>query len=67
MKKYRCVIWSDSSYQRDYIAHTTSAYKSAMMLGRCEGGEVVEVRRVMSDVVLSRVVWTAGQYIRSAD
>lgn len=64
---YKCIIWSNSSYPREYAIATRSAYKAAQELGRCEGGEVVEVR-AQSGRLLSRAAWTpadGGKYLRA--
>lgn len=63
---YKCIIWSNSSNGREYEVNTKSAYKAAQELGRCEGGEVVEIRN-QSGRVLSRAQWTpedGGKYFR---
>lgn len=63
---YKCIIWSNSSHEREYDVQTRSAYKAAQELGRCEGGEVVEIRS-RSGRVLSRAKWTpedGGKYYR---
>lgn len=63
---YKCIIWSNSSHEREYDVATKSAYKAAQELGRCEGGEVVEIRN-QSGRVLSRARWTpedGGKYYR---
>lgn len=65
---YKCIIWSNSSHAREYDVTTKSAYKAAQELGRCEGGEVVEIRN-QSGRVLSRAQWTpedGGKYYRCA-
>lgn len=65
---YRCWIWSFSSGFRFYDVSTKSALKCAQMFGRCEGGEVVQVRTRRSDKVLSEVRWTpedGGKYYRT--
>lgn len=64
---YKCIIWSNSSHAREYDVTTKSAYKAAQELGRCEGGEVVEIRTVKSDRLISRAQWTpenGGKYYR---
>lgn len=66
---YKCIIWSDSSHAREYSVATKSAYKAAQKLGRCEGGEVVEVRTIKTNRLLSRARWTpedGGRYYRAA-
>lgn len=64
---YKCIIWSNSSHAREYEVETKSAMKAANELGRAEGGEVVEIRTLKSNRVLSRVQWTledGGKYYR---
>lgn len=67
MPKYKCVIYSDSSNPREYEVDTMSAMKAAQELGRCEFGEVVEIRRKRTNQLLSCAVWETGygrpQYI----
>lgn len=58
MGKYKCVIWSDSSLGREYEVDTVSSIKAARELGRCEFGEVVEIRRKRTDQLLSRCFWS---------
>ena len=53
---YKCIIWSNSSSVREYDVNTKSAYKAAQEYGRCEGGEVVQIRTV-SGKVISEVRW----------
>ena len=65
---YKCIIWSNSSNGREYDVTTTSAYKAALTYGRCEGGEVVQIRAMRSGKVISEVRWTAengGKYYRT--
>lgn len=67
MKKYKCVIWSNSSYPREYEVNSKSVMQAAKDLGRCEGGEVVQIETLTTGRVLSRVIWTpesGGEYIR---
>lgn len=67
MAKYRCIIWSNNSYAREYDVTTKSAYKAAQMYGRCEDGEVVQIQSV-SGRVISEVRWTpedGGKYYRT--
>lgn len=67
MKNYKVIIWSDSSYAREYVSHSFSAMKAAQEYGRCEGGEVVRVVTIRSGRVLSEVRWTpedGGHYCR---
>ena len=64
---YKCVIWSDSYYTREYIVASKSAMRAAARLGRCDGGEVVQIETMTTGRVLSRVQWTpedGGKYIR---
>ena len=64
---YKCVIWSDSSYPREYKVHTRSAMAAAKELGRCEGGEVVQIETMTTGRVISQVRWVPekrGKYIR---
>jgi len=65
--RYKCWIWSNSSHVRLYNVSTRSALKAAQMYGRCEGGEIVQVRTRRSNKVLSEVRWTpegGGKYYR---
>lgn len=67
MKKYTCVIYSNTSNGREYEVETTSAYKCADMYGRCEGGEVVEIWNKSKTRQISKAIWTpkyGGKYIR---
>ena len=64
---YKCIIWSNSSKGREYDVNTKSAYKAAQKLGRCEGGEVVQIR-TRSDKIISEARWTpedGGKYYRT--
>ena len=64
---YKCIIWSNSSHDREYTVASKSAMRAAMELGRCEGGEVVQIETMTTGRVLSRVQWTpedGGKYIR---
>jgi hypothetical protein len=64
----KCIIWSNSSNGREYDVTTTSAYKAAQVYGRCESGEVVQIRTMRSGKVISEVRWTAengGKYYRT--
>lgn len=65
MRKYRAIIWSDSSNGREYIVTTSNALKVAEAYGRCEAGEVVEISTLCGRVV-SRAAWTpeGGRYYR---
>ena len=63
----KCVIWSDSSYPREYRVNTRSAMAAAGEFGRGEGGEVVQIETMTTGRVISRVQWTpedGGKYIR---
>lgn len=40
----KAIIRSNNSYQREYDVKSRSAIINAKKLGRCESGEVVEVR-----------------------
>lgn len=60
MSKYKCVIYSDSSFPREYEVDSMSAMKAANEFGRGEFGEVVEVRRKRTNQLLSRVAWEMG-------
>lgn len=67
MNKYKCIIWSNSSNGREYVVNTRSAYKAAQKYGRCEGGEVVQIRTA-SGKVISEVRYTTeegGKYYRT--
>ena len=67
MKKYKCIIWSNSSYPREYEVNSKSAMKAAKDLGRCEGGEVVQIETLTTGRVLSRVIRNPekrSEYIR---
>lgn len=65
---YICRIWSNSTPTRLYYGiNTKSAMKAAKELGRCEGGEVVEIITPQSQRVISAVRWTpedGGRYYR---
>ena len=63
----KCVIWSNSSYPREYRVGTRSAMVAAGEFGRCEGGEVVQIETLTTGRVISRIQWTpedGGKYIR---
>lgn len=63
----KCVIWSDSSFPREYQVCTKSAMVAAKELGRCEGGEMVQIETMRAGRVISRVQWTpedGGKYVR---
>ena len=67
MNMYKCIIWSNSSNGREYDVDTKSAYKAAQEYGRCEGGEVVQIR-TRSGRVISEARWTpedGGKYYRT--
>ena len=57
MAKYLCVIWSDSSYPRQYEVESTSAIKAAEQYGCGELGEVVSIARKRTWEVISRAAW----------
>lgn len=64
---YKCIIWSNSSHEREYDVETRSAYQATLELGRCEGSEVVEIRTAKTGRRLSRAQWTpedGGKYYR---
>lgn len=64
---YKCIIWSNNSHDREYTVVSKSAMRAAMELGRCEGGEVVQIETMTTGRILSRVQWTpegGGKYIR---
>ncbi len=64
---YKCIIWSDSSKEREYDVDTKSAMKCAELHGRCEGGETVTVFSP-SGRPISQVRWTpedGGKYYRA--
>ena len=64
---YICRIWSNSTHTHGYEVNTKSAMRAAMVLGRCEGGEVVEIITPQSQRVISQVRWTpedGGRYYR---
>ena len=56
-RKYVCVIWSNTSFAREYEVTTRSAMKCAIEYGRAEGGEVVQVQS-KSGKVISAVAWS---------
>ena len=63
---YKCIIWSNSTHGREYEVSTKSAMKAAVELGRCEGGEVVQIQTATGRI-LSEVRWTpenGGKYYR---
>ena len=63
----KCVIWSNSSYPREYRVDTRSAMVAAGEFGRCEGGEVVQIETLTTGRVISTVQWTpedGGKYVR---
>ena len=64
---YKCVIWSNSSCEREYTVTSRSAMRAAIELGRSEGGEVVQIETMTTGRIISRVQWTpedGGKYIR---
>ena len=64
---YVCEIWSNDSQVRRYRVESRSAMQAARQYGRCELGEVVEVKTIRTGRVLSAVRWTpedGGKYIR---
>ena len=65
MANYICEVWSNSNPGSSYPVTTKSAMRCAADYGRCEGGEVVQVRR-KNGTVLSRVQWSLEErgYIR---
>ena len=65
MANYICEVWSNSNPGSTYTVATKSAMRCAADYGRCEGGEVVQVRR-KNGAVLSRVQWSPEKrgYIR---
>lgn len=65
MKNYICEVWSNSNPGSSYLVTTKSAMRCAANYGRCEGGEVVQVRR-KNGTALSRVQWSPVErgYIR---
>lgn len=68
MNMYKCIIWSNGSSGREYDVDTKSAYKAAQHYGRCEGGEVVQIRTT-SGKAISEARWTpedGGKYYRTA-
>ena len=64
---YKCVIWSNNSYGREYEVTTKSAMQCAMAYGRADYGEVVEIR-TQGGKVVSRVRWDVmtHSYVRVA-
>lgn len=64
---YKCVIWSNNSFHREYEVKTKSAMHAAIKYGRCEYGEIVQIETLSTGRVISRVQWTpenGGKYIR---
>lgn len=57
MKRYICTITSNSTNGREYNVTTSSAYKAAAELGRCEGGETVTITTPGGRIV-SRAVYS---------
>ena len=67
MTKYKCTIWSNNSREREYDVDTVSAIKAAQMYGRCEDGEVVQIRTA-SGKLINEARWTpknGGKYYRT--
>lgn len=65
MANYICEVRSNSNPGSTYTVATKSAMRCAADYGRCEGGEVVQVRR-KNGTVLSCVQWSPEErgYIR---
>ena len=64
---YMCVIWSYDSLVRRYKVKSRSAMQAAREYGRCELGEVVEIKTIRTGRTLSVVRWVpedGGKYIR---
>ena len=64
---YKCIVWSNNSHTREYDANTKSAIKAAQMYGRCESGEVVQIRTA-SGKLINEARWTpenGGRYYRT--
>ena len=64
---YKCVIWSDNSWGREYKVKTRSAMCAAKEYGRCENGEIVQIETLTTSRIISCVRWTpenGGKYIR---
>lgn len=64
---YVCEIWSYGSLLRRYEVESRSAMQAARQYGRCELGEVVEIKTIRTGRVLSAVRWDpedGGKYIR---
>ena len=59
------VIRSNNSYQMEYDVKSRSAIVNAKELGRCEGGEVVEVRTNKGKLI-DKAMWDCEnqKYIR---
>ena len=53
----KAIIKSNNSRQREYDIKTRSALSAAKELGRCEGGEVVEVRTNKGKLI-DKVLWS---------
>lgn len=60
---YKCVIWSNSSYDREYTTASRSAVKNAMKYGRAESGEVVQIEAATGRII-ARAIWDGEKYIR---
>lgn len=65
MANYICEVWSNSNPGSSYPVTTKSAMRCAADYGRCEVGEIVQVRR-KNGAALSRVQWSPVErgYIR---
>lgn len=61
----KAIIKSDNSFQREYDVKSRSALVAANELGRCEGGEVVEVRTNKGKLI-DKAAWDSEsqKYIR---
>lgn len=62
----KCIITSNSTYEREYDITTKSAMKCAHEFGRCEGGEIVTVYSPNGKII-SQVRFTpedGGKYYR---
>ena len=52
----KAIIKSNNTHPREYDVRTRSALVTAKELGRCEGGEVVEVRTNKGKVI-DKAMW----------
>jgi 23S rRNA G2069 N7-methylase RlmK/C1962 C5-methylase RlmI len=61
----KVIIKSNNSHQREYNVKSRSALVNAKELGRCEGGEVVEVRTNKGKLI-DKAAWNCEnqKYIR---